>query len=76
MDFLIIPLIVVLGMSNHSSASQAVGSAYLKQSGIEKQLDEFQRRELSESLRARLGEATFLVQTITSQQITYTWRFP
>lgn len=76
MDFLIIPLIVVLGISNHSSATRAAGSAYLKHSGIEKQIDEFQRRELSDSLRSRLGEATFLIQTITSQQIIYKWSFP
>lgn len=77
MEMLIIPMILVLGLDGkNSQAALAATQAYVKQSGIEQTLQEFQERELSESLRARIGQATFLVKTISSQSITYRLEFP
>lgn len=77
MDWLIIPAIVLLGLdSRNSQAATTAAQAYVKQSGIERQLNELQERELSPELRARIGQATFLVKTISSQSVSYTWRFP
>jgi hypothetical protein len=77
MDFLIIPAIVLLGLdARNSQAASYAATAYLKQSGIERQLHELQEREFSPELRARIGQATFLVKTISSQSISYTWGFP
>jgi len=70
-------MILVLGLDGkNSQAALAATQAYVKQSGIEQTLQEFQERELSESLRARIGQATFLVKTISSQSITYRLEFP
>lgn len=76
MDFLIIPAIILLGIDGHSSAATQAAIAYSKHSGIERMIDSYQQRELSESLRARIGQATFLVKTISTQQITYRLEFP
>jgi hypothetical protein len=77
MDFLIIPAIVVLGLdSRNSTATEYATKAYLKQSGIERMVDELQQRELSQSLRSKIGSAAFLVKTISSQSITYRLEFP
>lgn len=77
MDFLIIPAIVLLGLDGRNSkAAQYAAQAYVKQSGIERQLQEFQERELNDALRARIGQATFLVKTMSIQSITYRWEFP
>jgi hypothetical protein len=77
MEFLIIPAIVVLGLdTRNSQATMAATVAYTKQSGIERMVDDLQQREISQSLRNRIGQATFIVKTISSQSITYRLEFP
>jgi hypothetical protein len=75
--FLIVPAIILLGLDQRSSYSATIAAqAYLRQSGIDRMLNEYQERELSPQLRARLGQATFVIKTLTEQKVTYTWGFP
>lgn len=75
MDALIIPLVIILGLSNHSSAANHALQAYAKQSGIERMVDEYQQRKFNETLRARVGQAAWLTKSVVEQRITVEWRF-
>jgi L-fucose isomerase-like protein len=77
MDFIIVPLIFALGLNgNNAVAVKTASQAYLQQSGIDRMVDEYQQREVSETVRNRIGQGVFIVRTVTEQRITYRWEFP
>ena len=76
MDWLIIPAIVTLGLQGHNSAATSAGVAYFKQSGVEQMLNDYQERQLSQELRARMGDVFLVARTVIDQRITLEFKFP
>lgn len=76
MEFLVIPLVLLLSANGNSTAAATASQAYLRQSGIDRMVDEYQQRELSEAVRNRVSQGFFLMRTITEQQIKYRLEFP
>lgn len=66
--------------SPSSSAQQALRDAYLRQSGIQDNLNRtakyLERRELSNEARVYLGYTAFISKTVMDKRIQFEWRFP
>lgn len=76
MDVLLIPALFLALVADNGMAKQAVLEAYGKQSGIERMMDDWQRRQLSESFRLDAGDAMFLIKIIAERRIAVGWGFP
>lgn len=61
-------------------ARQATLNAYMKQSGIESNINDtlkyLERRELSKEAKIYLGYTAYIGKTLIDKRIVFEWRFP
>jgi len=61
--------------SPDDTADRAILNAYLRQSGINRSVKEFERREVPDEARVYLGPAAYITKTLIDKRIVFTFRF-
>ncbi len=71
---LLILIVSGLQFTNKDAANRAT-EAYYKQSGVERALTEWTEQNTTPELRARVGEVTFITQSLMTRKIMFQWSF-
>jgi hypothetical protein len=73
-DAILFLLISSLPLMNPEAASQAT-QAYIKQVGVERNVNEWSERQFSPELRAKAGSVTFIAKSLIERKLVLEWRF-
>lgn len=68
-------LIVSGLLFTHPQAGTVAAEAYYKQVGLERNIEEWTQKNTTKELRARVGEITFVSQTLVTRRIFFEWSF-
>jgi len=71
------PLLVlaVIAAGTGAPGSQEVTRAYFKQSGLQATLQEFERKEVPQEVRAAVGNVLLIARPLIEQKIVVRWSF-
>jgi hypothetical protein len=75
MDWLLIPAIIALGLSNQNSAARSTAEAYARHLRADQFVNEYVERKVSPELRAHVGKASWLTKTVVEQKVVFQWTF-
>lgn len=73
-DFFLFVLVSGLALT-HPQTAQPVGQAYLKQTGIERAVNDWAARNTSSELRAQAGNLVWISKTIAERKVIIQWDF-
>jgi hypothetical protein len=75
-SLLFISVAALVIASPQGDADKALARAYLKHTGIDRSLKDFEKDHTPEEARIYLGYAAYISKTMIDKKIVFTWRFP
>lgn len=78
-ELLTLGFVITYGLSGHTAeeneALRTAARAFYKQSGTERDVNDFVKREVPKGLQTVVGNAAWITKIVNERKIVYTWSF-